>query len=609
VLRLPVGLSAPPSTPSIRLRVSLLVALLAFAVGAVGLLVEAPAPAQTPAPGANRDLTLVPGGKNSAFDEQTLRLIASRADVVAVKTGVPGGQGGRSYAEIVRRLKQLNPSLTVLMYAHSVTFPDNANIEAEIVRPIYEEHEEWVLAYRSSTRTYIGDVRDPDFRTAVIDATAEMLERVGADGVFFDNTKLSPQSILPERSGDSQFVADWKEGMRSFVRDAEQRMQPSPVYFNGLKNHPGASLPDQRELLGLADGAIIEDFGSDVDDDSFQTHVLPYLQAVPQHPDDWVGFFGRSIWTYESYRADYLRQRYYYAAYLMVKSPLTSFQQVGQFNISNRIIESNQRPVEDWRSFGAAVYSDQDLDLGQPVQSYEVRNGVYTRPYTNGLVLMVPKGMGQTQYQLDRTYYTPEGSQVAGSLTVSGGQGWILLNSRPPPPPSVPVRIDANSSAIASSAGVSVRESDGRRYLRFARQTDGLNLQDMRLDDLRRLYPATGVQLQLRTSDSGARLQLMAEVDDPQAQYNRVVVELAPGRSSSSTGTGPYPYYRDRNGQESLPYIRLRTSWSANGRWTTINLQQSILGNRYTVRRWEMARPVGNLDLAELTVSNAGSGG
>jgi hypothetical protein len=577
----------------------------ALAAAGLALVIDAPAAAQVPAPAANRDLTLVPGGRNAAFDEQTLRLIASRADVVAIKSGLYGGQGGRSYAEIVRRLKELNPSLTVLMYTLSVTFVDNANLESDILRPIYREHPEWVLAYNSSNRTYFGDVRNPDFRAAVIDATAEMLERVGADGGFFDHTKLSPQSILPERSGDAQFVADYKEGMRSFIREARQRLQPRPVYFNGLKNQPNVSLADQRELLGLADGAIIEDFGSDVSDDTFQTHVLPYLHAVPQHPDKWVGFFGRSIWNYESYLADYLRQRYYYAAYLMVKSPLTSFQQVGQFNISNRIIESDQRAAEDWRSFGPAVYRDQDLDLGQPVRPYEVRNGVYTRTFTNGLVLMVPKGIGQTQYQLDRTYYTLEGSQVAGSLTVSGGQGWILLNSRPPPPASVPVRIDASSSAIASSAGVSVGKSDGRRYMRFARQTDGLNLQDMRLDDIRTLDPARRLQVQLRTSDSGARLLLMAEVDDPQAQYNRVVVELAPGLSSSSTGTGPYLYYRDRNGQETLPYIRLRTSWSANGRWATIYLEPSTLGSRYTFRRWEMARPVGNLDLAELTISRS----
>jgi Hypothetical glycosyl hydrolase family 15 len=602
VLGLPVGPPARGSTPSLRLRIALLAAL---AVSGLGVWAEAPASAQTPAPAANRDLTLVPGGKNAAFDEQTLRLIASRADVVTIKAAVQAGSGGRSYAEIVRRLKELNPSLTVLIYALSVTFVDNANIEAEILRPIYEEHPEWVLAYRSSNRTYVGDVRNPDFRAAVIDATAEMVERVGADGVFFDHTKLSPEWILPERSGDEEFVADYKEGMRSFLREARQQMQPRLTYFNGLKNQPNVRLADQRELLGLADGAFIEAFGSPVSDDSFQTDILPYLQAVPQHPDKWIGFFGRSIWNYESYRADYLRQRYYYAAYLMVKSALTSFQQVGQFNISNRIIETDQRAAEDWRSFGAAVYWDQDLDLGQPVQSYEVRNGVYTRPFTNGLVLMVPKGIGQTQYQLDRTYYTPEGSQVAGSLTVSGGQGWILLNSRPPPPASVPVRIDANSSAIASSAGVSVRQSDGRRYLRFARQTDGLNLQDMRLDDIRTLDPARRLQVQLRTSDSGARLLLMAEVDDSQAQYNRVVVELAPGRSSSSTGTGAYPYYRDRNGQETLPYIRLPTSWSANGRWATIYLEPSTLGSRYTFRRWEMARPVGNLDLAELTISRS----
>jgi hypothetical protein len=583
---------------------------LAAALAAVGLalVIEAPATPQTPAPTANRDLTLVPGGRNAAFDEQTLRLIASRADVVVLKTGVPGGQGGRSYAEIVHRLKQLNPSMTVLMYAHSVTFPDNANIEAEIVRPIYRDHPEWVLAYRSASRTYYGDVRNPDFRAAVIDATAEMLERVGADGVFFDHTKLSPQSILPERSGDPQFVADYKEGMRRLIGDARQRMQPRPVYFNGLKNQPGVLLADQRELLGLADGAIIEDFGSDVSDDTFQTHVLPYLEAVPQHPDKWVGFFGRSVWHYESYRSDFLRQRYYYAAYLMVKSALTSFQQVGQFHISNRIIESDQRASEEWRSFGAAVYGDQDLDLGQPVRPYEVRNGVYSRAFTNGLVLMVPKGMGQTRYQLDRTYYTPERSQVSGSLTVSGGQGWILLNSRPPSPASVPVRIDANSLAIASSAGVSVGQSNGLRYLRFARQTDGLNLQDMRLDDIRTMDPARRLQVLVRTSDSAAGLQLMAEVDDPQGEYNRVVVELAPGRSSSSTGTGPYLYYRERNGQETLPYIRRGTSWSANGRWTTIYLDLSTLAGRYTLRRWEMARPVGNLDLAELTISRSSGG-
>jgi hypothetical protein len=34
-----------------------------------------------------------------------------------------------------------------------------------------------------------------------------------------------------------------------------------------------------------------------------------------------------------------------------------------------------------------------------------------------------------------------------------------------------------------------------------------------------------------------------------------------------------------------------------------IYLAPSTLGSGYTFRRWEMARPVGNFDLAELTIS------
>ena len=594
-----MGLPLLPPTPFLRLRIALLAALLAVGLG---LSIERLAGGQVSVqPPANRDLVLVPGGRNAAFDEQTLRLIASRADVIAIRSELAGSQGGKSYGEIVRRLKELNPNLTVLMYAHSVTFPDNANIEASILRPIYEAHPEWVLDYRSNNRTYAGDVRNPQFRAAVLNATADMLGRVGADGVFFDNSKLSPRQLLPERSKDPQFVTDYKEGMRSFFREARQRLQPKPVYFNGLKNNQYVQLAEQRELLDLSDGTIIEDFGSDVADDAFATHTLPYLQAVPEHPDKSVGFFGRGFWQYESYRADYLRQRYYYAAYLMVKSPLTSFQFVGQFHIANRAIESDIRALEGWRSFGAATYRDQDLDLGEPVRPYEVRNGIYSRPFSEGLVLMVPKGVGSTQYQLDRAYYTPEGTQVSGSLTVSGGQGWILFHAKPPPPPSVPVRINASSSAVSISTGVSVRESDGRRYLRFSAQTNGLNLQDMRLDDVRTLTPTKRLQVQVRTSDPGARLLFMAEVDDPEADRNRVVVQLAPGTSSSSTTTGPYLYYRHVNGQQTLPYFRRGSSWSANNRWTIITLELSTL-SRYTFRRWEMARPVGNLDLAELTV-------
>jgi hypothetical protein len=123
----------------------------------------------------------------------------------------------------------------------------------------------------------------------------------------------------------------------------------------------------------------------------------------------------------------------------------------------------------------------------------------------------------------------------------------------------------------------------------------------MRLDDLRTLNPAKRLQVELRTGDSGARLLLMAEVDDPEGERNRVVVQLAPSTSSSSSTTGPYLYYRHVNGQQTLPYFRQRSSWSANNRWTIITLELSTLGP-YTFRRWEMARPVGNLDLAELTV-------
>ena len=231
-----MGLPLLPPTPFLRLRIALLAALLAVGLG---LSIERLAGGQVSVqPPANRDLVLVPGGRNAAFDEQTLRLIASRADVIAIRSELAGSQGGKSYGEIVRRLKELNPNLTVLMYAHSVTFPDNANIEASILRPIYEAHPEWVLDYRSNNRTYAGDVRNPQFRAAVLNATAEMLGRVGADGVFFDNSKLSPRQLLPERSKDPQFVTDYKEGMRSFFREARQRLQPKPVYFNGCRRCP-----------------------------------------------------------------------------------------------------------------------------------------------------------------------------------------------------------------------------------------------------------------------------------------------------------------------------------------------------------------------------------
>jgi hypothetical protein len=131
---------------------------------------------------------------------------------------------------------------------------------------------------------------------------------------------------------------------------------------------------------------------------------------------------------------------------------LNNWQQ--QYNLASYyMISSGSDFVGDWSSNPNSWWSGYDTDLGTALGPRTYSNGVYTRMFSGGMVLLGDPGLGTQTVQLPGSYQTLDGNWVT-SVSLSGSQGIVLLGSNsassaPAAPSSAPVYSASSGSGVA----------------------------------------------------------------------------------------------------------------------------------------------------------------
>lgn len=553
------------------------------------------------APAATPGATFWVQDSNSAFDDQALSHLAENARVVILHTGVASPSGGYPFEAIVKRLKARKPDLQVLAYLYSSEFSRKSTWnDREMLRGFLLPR--WLLA-RSPTFAY-ADVRSETYRDWLSGRIRETIDRYGVDGVMLDESFRSPRRLPIPRSNEPRLTESYSRAMDSLFAQIRERVGPRPVMFNGLwSNQPAASLEDQEKLLAHATGASIEHFGCTpfLRSCRWERDVLPYLGAIRRHPEKSLFVFGRSPHDYRSYRQDYLHQRATYAAYLLVKGPRTTFKYAGTFLATNSLSEGVDNRSYAGRSGGLDAYRDWQVELGNPRGAFSSEGGVYRREFERGVAAVNPPGGPSRRLLLSRAYFTPEGERLKGRVTLAPGAGLVAATTLPAPPERAPIDFARARPPGISSPNALIGQEAGNRFLRLRRLLPASeHLHDILLDAVRTLEPPRELRLRVKTRDPGAALLFAAEVDDPARKTPQVTLRVG-SASAGTLSTRRALFYRKPAVRTTRPDIRAGVL-VPDGRWRELRLSSSALG-RYGLRRWSFLRPLGDVDLDDIRIT------
>ena len=546
----------------------------------------------------------VPDGQNTLFDDQTIRMLASRARFIILNAPMEGPAPQYKYEAIVRRFRETRPDLPVLIYTWATFGREGPRIGEATMKGFAElgslllRDTEGDALKRKGGGQLLGDPRKKGFRDWHVDRVSAMLAQTAANGVHLDGAQRTNPVVKRTRQKGAE--DEYGRGMDALFQALKARIGPTKLLtFNGLWTHNYGGLADQERLLTFADGTAVEFFGAPAKEGvrPFGESVLPYITAIPKHPSKVILVIGRGSFDYVKYEDDYLWQRYLYAAYLMSQGRNTVFKFQSDFPTIPRIGVG--------RSGSLDIYADWELDLGEAQGPYQERAGVYSRRFAKGLVLMAPHGGRPGSYALPRPMFTPEGEQIQGSVIVRPGQGHLLFDAAPPLPPLRVENFRDERPAVASWRWAQLGEAEGKRVLRLERTPDMEDAEhDLMLDWVRSLKPPTKVRMRVRTRDAAAELRFVAEVDDRENKDTHVVVTAVADGKPKGARAEATPFRANAKGfWPSVPGSR--SAWH-DGAWHDITIEGAeVLGgnSRFSFRRWSHVRVVGAVEVEQVEVT------
>ncbi|WP_156100025.1 putative glycoside hydrolase [Nitrosococcus oceani] len=541
---------------------------------------------------------------NQQLDEQVAKFLAEEAAVVVLRASLQGPIDHYDLPALVNRLRQAESSLPVLLYTWNSRYLAKGNRSGkEIMRWLAQESALQMTSLKGTPMPSFGDVMNPDYRRRTVEAIVKALEQSGADGVAVDlavrTPRFRPKPLAERCAAHPEFCGQYAQGMDALFARLDEALGERPLLYNGLWNLDRGMLDDQVELLKHADAAIVEYFGMNPREKghSFSQDILPYLKVM-QHlkAEKQLFVFGRGPWAYTDYQEDYLWQRYLYCAFLLAKQNNTLFKYHASFQV----------PTHVGRSGGLDVYADWRLDLGEPEGAYQLKKGLYTRKFEKGMVVVAPDdGEGGT-LTLDASFYTPEGKRVQRAINLSPGEGQILFKQRLNRK-SASHGIDAQSadSPLSHWQGAQlIQDEEKVPYVRLSNVTKALEGEhDLLLNPVRSLRMPATLNLKVRLREAGARVLLVAEVDDPKRRTPWVVIELAPPKKVRLKEKGNPVLFRTPPPRNAHSWPYLSGPPLTPGQWQELKIEGNKLPSQFRFQRWSHIRFVGDVDVMSVSVS------
>jgi hypothetical protein len=299
--------------------------------------------------------------------------------------------------------------------------------------PVRREHPDWILHDARGRMLYIpfacnngtcphyaGDVANPSFRLWWIREMRSILSRGSYFGLWIDDVNMefrvsdgTGNQVAPVDSSTGRLmtwdawrnhVADFTEEIRAAFPKAE--IIENPIWFAGPE--PGRDLDSaiQRQIR-TADNINVER-GIASDGNLTGGTGKWSIHAVFDYIDR-IHAAGRGVTMGEYFPNDAAKQ-YALAGYFLISTG------------NDRIGDAGTHPDNWWRGY--------DVELGDPLGPRNYSNGIYTRNFTGGTVLLGEPGLSAKTIPLPASFATLAGDQVS-SVRLSGSQGIILIGKYP----------------------------------------------------------------------------------------------------------------------------------------------------------------------------------
>jgi hypothetical protein len=545
---------------------------------------------------------------NRAFDGIVTRHLVAHGDIVVIH----GFHHSDPYPfpDIVRRLRVLRPGIRVLFY----TWAGRKRLGATSIAAVptldgMEDAENFDLLLKNAEGRRV-EVRKNGLVFIVLDpripaARAWLKDRITTEAhlVRSNGVGLDIAIRTPTFRGEDVDLAGYPESFDQMIQGISDAT--SMTIFNGL------SVPraDQEDLLAVAQGAAIEFFGLNDRTNrkpTFAYDILRYFDPIGRHPDRVFLVFGRASRRprpYTTYDEDWRWQRYLYCAHLLAAGKNTRWKHHAGF----RAVPNSGR------AGGLDVYADTLHDIGLGRGDYTVEGGCYQRAFERGLVLVVPaEAPRPARIRLNRPMFTLEGARIlAGErVSVTPGEGQVLLHRRPGPAPPLIRQFDAGLDPLWRWSAL--REESGVRYLHLDETPAGEECEhDLALDLVRYRTPRGRLTLWYRTFDPGARLEIVVEVDDGDRLRRFALIDSSL-RSGSEQPPRPVQFRAVAPAVSQFERLRVvggSKPMIADGQWRTLDMDLEAAcaaDGRYEFRRALFARLLGSMDVKRLRLADRG---
>jgi len=216
------------------------------------------------------------------------------------------------------------------------------------------------------------------------ETASEQIYQYNYDGLFIDSAghrlwSGAVYNLMPDDYSDN----DWRDGRYRALEFIKSNFLDKIVVFNGLHNSNGA-----ERSLTFTNGGMWETF-------AFQSATGKY-----HGEDKWE----EAIELTERNKEDKL------VSIVSKKKHLTEDIQSRMFILASYLLVSNQNVAltmidMDYDQLKTIYYyPEYEIDLGSPLNSYTVNDGIYERKFEKGIVLVNPSDTEPYTYYLDRKY-------------------------------------------------------------------------------------------------------------------------------------------------------------------------------------------------------------
>ncbi len=293
---------------------------------------------------------------------------------------------------------------------------------------IVREHPDWLLRDEAGHLLYIpfackdgtcahyaADIANPAFRAQWIRDMAAIQNRFPYRGIWIDDVNM--EFRVSDGNGKQTAPIDstthrpmtweaWRNYVASFVEEIRRafpsaEIAQNPIWYAGPQRD---SDPAIRRQIRAADNINIErgiasDQGLTGGTGEWSLNALfSYI--------DRVHAAGPGV-TLEEYSPDLRGKQYALAGYFLIS------------NGKDRIGDDSN-PDTWWKGF--------DVELGSPLGPRTYRNGVFSRRFSRGMVLLGEPGLSSQTVSLNATLHTLDGN-IVSEIQLSPRQGVILVTN------------------------------------------------------------------------------------------------------------------------------------------------------------------------------------